>query len=398
MCGMPMIPVNDGFAKQADEFITPFFKNGMLGKVYPKLIYPIFAIGILFSSFLLFFSIRGKSLNIYLISIILVLSLYGFKNQLYGVNYGLTSNYKSLFTPISGILLLGPLLFFHVKSLLFPSFKWRSRYWLHFVPALLMFLFYAVLLVMPGRVQTRFMSSPFEVLFSHTEQIITVAGGFLYLVSALLLYKKWKAQRGSQHTWLTAWLKRFMTGMSVLLLFWGTIIIINFWLYNFGIATITYNPLWICFGGVLLWLSIEVLLNPTFFLIKKRTKYANGNGAMTNEQLLQHKADLETLMNNQKLYTDPNLSLNKLAQIMGLNPRSLSMILNTRIGKNFYDFINYYRIEEVKQLLKDPGNRKLTIEAIANKSGFKSKSSFNSAFRKYVHMTPREYINSSGND
>lgn len=396
-CGMPLILVNQGIAKRIDAMVAPFFESGTLGKFYTKLIYPIFAIGILFSSFLLFFGIKGKSLNIFLISIILVLSLYGFKNQLYGVTYGLTSNYKSLFTPISVILLIGPLLFFYVKSVLLPSFRWNRRYWFHFIPALFMFLFYAVVLVLPERIQKQLMSSPFEVLLSHTEQIVTVAGGSVYLVFAWLLYKKRKAGHAAQHVWLTAWLKRFLIGMGVLLLCWGVMIFLNFWLYDFGMATLTYNPLWVCIGGVLLWLFMEVFLNPKFFLIKKRNSYSRGNGAMDNEQLFQYQVELEALMRNQKLYTDPNLTLNKLAKVMDVNPRYLSMILNTMIGKNFYDFINYYRVEEVKRLLKDPKNRKLTIEAIANKGGFKSKSSFNSAFKKYVGMTPSAYIHHSGN-
>lgn len=393
-CGMPLMPVNQGIAARIDVAIAPFFKSGTLGKVYTKLIYPIFAIGILFSAFLLFFSIRGRSLNVFLIGIILVLSLYGFKNQLYGVNYGLTSNYKSLFTPISMILLIGPLLFFYVKSVLSPSFKWHSRYGFHFIPAVLMCLFYTAALVMPERIQRRLMSSPFEVLLSHTEQIIAVGGGFLYLIWASLSYKHWKAQHADRNIWLAAWLKRFLTGMGLLLLCWGLIIALNFWLYDFGIATITYNPLWVCIGGLLLWLAVEVLANPKFFLIKKRVNYTR-NGLMTDEQRVRYQADLEALMMSRKLYTDPDLNLNKLAAVMDIKPRYLSMILNTMIGKNFYDFINAYRIEEVKHLLKDPDNSNLTIEAIAYKGGFKSKSSFNSAFKKHVRMTPREYINST---
>ncbi len=99
-------------------------------------------------------------------------------------------------------------------------------------------------------------------------------------------------------------------------------------------------------------------------------------------------------MNDEKVYRNVNLTLDKLAEKVGINPRYLSTILNNVIGKNFYDFVNLYRIEEVKQLLQDSENRKLTIEAIANKCGFKTKSSFNTAFKKYVTLTPTQYLKS----
>lgn len=395
ICGMPLVIENYGIARNIDEAVAPFLKSGMLGKVYTKLIYPVFAVGILLSFFLLISSVTGRSLNIFLIGLILVISLYGFKNQLYGVNYGLTSTYKSLFTPISIILLIGPLIFFYVKSLLSSSFKWETRYWLHFVPAILIFLSYTLLLLMSEQVQQHYMFSPFEVLFSHIEQILTVILGCAYLISALGLFNNWKASHAVRNTWLTGWLTRFLMGMGAMLAFWSVMIFINYWLYDFGVATLTYNPLWVFMAVVLMWLAIEVISNPKFFLVNKQTNLANGNQIMTAAELFQHQSDLENLMNDQKLYTDPNLNLDKLAEAMDINPRFLSMILNNAIRKNFYDFINYYRIEEVKHLLKDPDYSKLTIEAIANQAGFKSKSSFNSAFKKHTNMTPREFMKNS---
>ena len=185
---------------------------------------------------------------------------------------------------------------------------------------------------------------------------------------------------------------RFMTGMGMLLLFWALIIFTNFWLYDFGVATLTYNLLWVLMGIVLLWMAAEIISNPKFFLINKQTSLLNGNRMITDEELWQHKVKIENLMSNEKLYTDPDLSLDKLAAVMDVNPRYLSMILNNAIGKSFYDLVNYYRIEAVKQQLMNPDNRNLTIEAVANQAGFKSKSSFNSAFKKYTNMTPREFI------
>lgn len=391
-CNMPLVPANYGITKAIDSRLAPVFKDGVLGLIYPKLIYPIFMAGILFSAFLLSFGIKGRSLNVFLSGIILILSLYGFKNQLFGVQNDLTSTYKSLFTPISFILLIGPFIFFYTKSILSATFRWEAKHWLHFFPAILVFLSYTILLLMPEGVQRQFMSSPFEISFSHAEQIATVVLGFVYIGLALKTFNNWKASHAVRNTRLAAWLIRFLTGMGVLLLIWILIIFTNFWLYDFGVATLTYNLLWVLIGIVLLWMAAEIISNPKFFLINKQASLLNGNRMITDEELWQHKAKIENLMSNEKLYTDPDLSLHKLADVMDVNPRYLSMILNNAIGKSFYDLINYYRVEEVKQQLMNPDNKNLTIEAVANQAGFKSKSSFNSAFKKYTNMTPREFI------
>jgi AraC-like DNA-binding protein len=65
-------------------------------------------------------------------------------------------------------------------------------------------------------------------------------------------------------------------------------------------------------------------------------------------------------------------------------------VLNTSIGKNFFQFVNAYRVEEVKRMLVDPKNL-YSIEAIGYECGFSSKSSFYKEFKRITGMTPAEY-------
>ncbi len=389
---MQLVAVPTGITKTIDHQLAPYLETGMLGAIYTKLIYPIFAVGILLSLFLLLKGIRGRSLNVFLTGIILVLSLYGFKNQLYAVNYSLTNTYKSLFTPISFIVVLGPLLFFYIKSLTVSSFKWHRMYLYHFVPGILVFLYYGILALLPEEIKLQFMFSPFEVLFSHSEQIAAVLLGGVYLYFAVKNYNHWKADHPVRNRKLASWVFRFLLGLALLLGFWGIMILVNLWIYDFGVATVSYNPLWLVMGITLLWLGVEIASNPKFFLLNKSTNLVNGNRVMSVEELSNLKNGLKGLMVDQKLYTDPNLSLNTLALALDINPKYLSMMLNNSLGKNFYDFINEYRIEDIKKRLADGSNRNLTIEAIANQAGFRSKSSFNAAFKKQLGMTPREFM------
>ncbi len=369
-------------------------RDGALGLVYPKFVYPVFIIGLLLSLYLLLLRTRGRSLNVFLLGIILVLSLYGFKNQLYGIQWGISTNYRWLFTPISFILALGPLSYFYVMSVLSSSFRWRKRYWLHFVPSAFFFLLYLTALIKPVDYDPAFMASYYEVSFSHFEQVLLIISGGVYLAFGFRHLSRWGRQQVN-HVKVQSWIRRFLILMSSLFIIWAALIFLNYWLYDFGVATLTYNPLWLYMCALLLWLGGEIAADPRFFLVNKGINAGNGLRQITDEDAQQYEERLERLMKEEKLYQDENLSLEKLSSTLGTNPRYLSAFLNSALGKSFYDYVNYYRVEEVKVLLKDPVSKQLTIEAVANRAGFKSKSSFNAAFKKYTQMTPREYMKAS---
>jgi len=66
-------------------------------------------------------------------------------------------------------------------------------------------------------------------------------------------------------------------------------------------------------------------------------------------------------------------------------------VINSLQGQNFYDFVNQYRVEEVKQLMNSPKATQMTLLGLGMEAGFKSKASFNRAFKKFTKMTPSEY-------
>ena len=70
---------------------------------------------------------------------------------------------------------------------------------------------------------------------------------------------------------------------------------------------------------------------------------------------------------------------------------ALSQLINEELGQNFFDYINSFRIQEFERRLVDPRNAHVSILGIAMDVGFNSKSSFNTAFRKFKGMTPSEY-------
>jgi AraC-like DNA-binding protein len=96
-------------------------------------------------------------------------------------------------------------------------------------------------------------------------------------------------------------------------------------------------------------------------------------------------------MEKERPYTDGNLTLQKLAKALAMPANHLSQIINEQLNQNFFDFINYHRIEEAKRMLVDPARKHYSILAISEEVGFNSKSAFNAAFKKHTDMTPSEF-------
>ncbi len=108
----------------------------------------------------------------------------------------------------------------------------------------------------------------------------------------------------------------------------------------------------------------------------------------SSEQMLDQ---LEKEIIQKELFKEPNLKLADLAGIMGKPAKDVSHSINTATKGNFNDYINEFRVREVKRLMQDPTNSKYTLEWISQMAGFQSSTSFNIAFKKQTGKTPSEY-------
>lgn len=128
-----------------------------------------------------------------------------------------------------------------------------------------------------------------------------------------------------------------------------------------------------------------------------RVKVSNISNGIKETQAKPHKAveeqksKLEDLMLRVKIYQDPELRLDGLADSMGMSPRSVSSLLNVYYQKNFYDFINYYRVLDAKKQLSSPEFNGKTIQRVFEDAGFNSKTTFNTLFKKLTGDTPSEF-------
>ena len=93
-----------------------------------------------------------------------------------------------------------------------------------------------------------------------------------------------------------------------------------------------------------------------------------------------------------KPYLDRELTIYDLSRQLQIPRHILSEVINEHMGKNFYNLVNDYRVEEVKSRLETDDYKHLTILGIAFDSGFNSKSSFNTIFKEKTGSTPSEYL------
>ena len=103
------------------------------------------------------------------------------------------------------------------------------------------------------------------------------------------------------------------------------------------------------------------------------------------------RAKVVGFMESGRPYLDPGLSLHGLALLLGEPPYLISLMINRELGRNFFAFVNGYRVDEAKRRLADPRSGRLKLLALALDCGFASKSSFNRVFKDMAGMTPSEF-------
>ena len=122
---------------------------------------------------------------------------------------------------------------------------------------------------------------------------------------------------------------------------------------------------------------------------EEKQKYVGS--ALTEQEKSMLKSKLMLLLEVEKVYLQPDLTVDELAEKVGAAPKKISQVINESFGQTFFDLINTNRIEEAKRIMRDSTDPKLTVLEIMYRSGFNSKSSFNSIFRKKTGLTPGEF-------
>jgi AraC-like DNA-binding protein len=291
-------------------------------------------------------------------------------------------------------LLYGPLFFFYVRAITSPGTAWRKGDALHVAPFLLGLGVYLVSQTAAWTQAARLVRAvplmPWHVVFLlATTQ--TVA--YLRRIRGMLRRHE-EAVRDSCSTVdrvTLGWLRWRVLAYGVI---WAAGIV--------GMAAFAFTPAALGLVSQIVFFLVAVnsfltgyraMLQPVFFGPGEPQRHVARyeRSSLTPEDAERHEARLLALMERERCFLDPDLTLPALAQALGIQPAHLSRIINERLGKNFFEFVNGYRVEAARQRLARPGSAGEKLIAVALESGFNSLATFNRVFKDLTGRTPSEY-------
>jgi AraC-like DNA-binding protein len=294
------------------------------------------------------------------------------------------------------IFLIGPLLLFYVRE--FTSTKYfELKDTLHFFPFFGFFVF-LVPIWMHG------INSSYSLFLMNNASLITnilwfvafIQFGYYWIRILRMIHRhrmnletEFSAIEGKSLSWIKGFLHIF--GLFFVILPVTLIIILHTDNYTFIDKTICLALSYIIFVLGYNGLSKEVVfsnVNEEKLPIEKKEEQAEKISTVKDPEEIKR---MLLFIAEKKPFLDENLTLTRLAEQLGMTRNQLSSIINNDLASSFYDFINKYRIEEVKKLIADPKNKNFTILSLAFEAGFSSKSTFNNIFKKVTGTTPSKY-------
>ena len=289
--------------------------------------------------------------------------------------------------------LWGPLMYFYVKSQINPRFQVRRLDLVHLIPFVLAALFiissYSILDTVAKRqfIESRAIFHWF--LFSNFTYYLLLFG---YNLFALLLIVNYQKNLKNYCTFEVkrnlVWLKFVLYGYFITCLITA---VPNFAGEYFPIS---YNDRMLAqFIPFLILFNIlfyKAMINPyVIFIPDEKPKYSSSN--LYDSDIQDYGERIESFLIHQKSFLNPSLTLHDFSEAIGISERTISQVINQKWNQNFFSFINSFRIEEAKSLLKDFDQNKSTMLGISFDAGFNSKSAFYDAFKKCTGTTPTEY-------
>ena len=296
---------------------------------------------------------------------------------------------------------MAPALYLSVLHYTSPNKTFRNKQYLHFIPFVIFFIYIGPSVFFP-----QFKFNGIAVLPAPVNKLIPALLPLSIKVQLviywLLAYRKLNQhQKNIELVASTTgpvslqWLRFLLSGIGFILLLWFSTLVLNIpVIARFSPIGYFLGVLFICY---FLLAQKEIYpyeieeLNDIDLVIKEVEKPAS-KPRFTADHLLHLKEKLITLMLSEKPYLDNELSLPQLAYEMGISLHDLSYLLNEGFGKNFFQFINTYRIAEAKELMLSEKHKHLNILGIAYSAGFNSKTTFNTTFKKETGLSPSQFM------
>jgi AraC-like DNA-binding protein len=297
--------------------------------------------------------------------------------------------------------LYGPLFYLYAAFVSKNKHRFWKTDWLHFLPAAVVYGLSFPVFCYSGEEKIIFVKNmmhgnppPLYAVFA----VLIPIQGLLYTFFTIIIVRDYTRKIKDEFSNIDLvnlnWLRHVTIAMIII---WSTVAVLfilrsmtKFHTGSDGLIQLSISILIYSIGYKALQ-QPEIFLDPTSSSPQSEEDTKYRRSGLNDEHAEEIKDQLLTLMASEKLFLGQDLTLQKLAERLKTSSHNLSEVINTKLHQSYYDFINQYRIEEFKIRLMDPESERYNLLSIAFDSGFQSKGTFNSIFKKFTGMTPSEY-------
>ena len=364
--------------------------------------------GLLFGIMLILLHSKKNKPTLFLGIFIILFALEPIPNILNDLHI-LSSHPQLELFPVGFHFLAYPFLYIYVQKISILNNQ-RSSYWT-LIPGMIEFIAAVIVFLLPYEVKLQIKDSSFAILYFFSGLSYSLYIAYLILRQIYKHTHEVKNQYTSIHSKTLNWSKWFIC-TSIL---FHVLILLNFFInshswYVFITAINVILIYWVSFKGVtqenitaLTWKN-EATKNQAPLTDDKKDLETipsplNIGPQLTTSLMSFEEAEktyltIEDYVKNSKCYTNDKLTIIDIAEATNIHPKRISYAINSIKSINFNNFINSFRVELAKELLKSESTKNLSIEGIGIEAGFHSKTTFYGAFKKFEDMTPTQYKSS----
>ena len=360
-------------------------------------LFSLFAFLALVLAILLFLKKKGDQWANRLLGVYVLLFGYNvFYNTLYWSKKLFTLEFiPLLFTNMLVWVLYGPILFFYIRRLIHgKGFSWKDT--LHLIPFLIVLVNYSRVYLMAPEMKLELFQNRkivFSIFYFTPHQTKVIIALMLFYFGLILFHLRKNMVSLNQEVWLK-WIA--FSYLGYVLSFSSFFVLSAFGVmqsshdYIIGASMIFFISMLAYFGFV----QPEVFDGLSMKKIVPVIKYKTTG--LTKDFSLELKEELQQHMKADKPYLNSEYRLDDLAEKLNISRHHCSQVINEHFDSNFFNFINQYRIEEAKEILKKENS--MHISDVMFACGFNNRVSFYNAFKKFTGTTPKSFLNSKGKE
>lgn len=357
-------------------------------------------------AFLIFFKKAAQTSKLLLAFMLLVFNLLCIKILLHTTGLWQTAVFR--YFPLAIELAIQPLIWLYILSLTKPGFRLTKKHLLHFVPCAISFAYSLFIYIVAAKEHTQGAKDAVANLYyfneiKQTEDYLVIFSSVIYWVLGLrrvLQYRGWLNDNLSDTNYPAyGWLKNVALLMGLLIILLTAATLLDYFFHAGARYFLHWQIFFVYLAGLIYYLGFRGYLLPGDLPSARAPDEqvvlaaAGSVDKLTGEKETEVRHAVLAALEQDKLYLDQELNLQKLALHVNAGSQAVSSVINRHFGKTFRTLINEYRVQEVKRRLGEPVPGQLSLLGIAYECGFNSEASFYRIFKSTTGFSPKEYLN-----